>query len=203
MIRSEDDVVDGVEFALKKYAFALRGDGGDGVEDLWNTASGAVPTPKSEKHVSSKLCAVVRSYFQDYAIAADREVEIHRRSVARAQGGEPGSEADVLVQVPGCGTVSGDAIRIPIEVKLSFNNEAKTGMRAQLADRYMPQLGASHGVYVVVWMTSPGAEVRDANHRPKWPSLESARGELREEARKLSSELGIRVRAVVIDGSLK
>lgn len=202
LIRSEDDVVDGIEYALEKYATALREDGGESPEDLWNTATGAAPTPKAEKHVSSKLCAAVRSYFRDYAIA-DREVEIHRRSGGRAQGGERGSEVDILVQVPGRGTASGDPIRVPIEVKLSFNDEAQTGSRAQLADRYMPQLGASHGVYVVVWMSLPRPEELQARHSPRWQSIESAREELREEAERLSRERGICVRAIVVDGSLR
>ena len=74
LIRSEEDVVDGIEYALEKYAAALRGDAGDSAEDLWNTAKGEAPTPKSEEHVSSKLCAAVRAYFREYAVAADREV---------------------------------------------------------------------------------------------------------------------------------
>ena len=203
LIRSEDDVVDGIEYALENYATALRRDDGESPEDLWNAAKGAVQTPKAEEHVSRKLCAVVRLYMRDYAVAADREVEIHRRSVALARGGEPGSEVDILVQVPGRGTMSGDAIRIPIEVKLSCNDEAKTGMRAQLADRYMPQLGASHGVYVVVWMSLPRPGELRESHRPKWPSMKSAREDLRQQAERLSEEEGIHVRTVVVDGSLR
>ena len=203
LVRSEDDVVDGIEYALEKYAAALRGDAGDSVEDMWNTARGEARTPKAEEHVSSKLCAAVRAYFRKYAVAADREVEIHRRRVAGDAGGEPGSEVDLLAQVAACGTVSGDVIRVPIEVKLSSNDEAKTGIREQLADRYIPQLAASHGVYVVVWMSLPRPEVLQAHHRPKWQSVESAREELRQEAERLSRERGICVRAVVIDGSLR
>ncbi len=203
LIRSEDDAVDGIEYALEKYQTALIQDGGESPEDLWNTASGAVPSPKTEEHVSRKLCAVVRSYFRHHAVAADREVEIHRRSVGRAEGGEPGSEVDILVQVPGRGTLTGDAARVPIEVKLSFNDEAKTGIRTQLADRYMPQLGASHGVYVVVWMSLPRPDELQERHRPRWPSIEAARDDLRQEAESLLKEKGIRVRTVVVDGSLR
>ena len=203
LMRSEEDVVDGIEYAVDAYASALRADGGESVEDLWNTATGTDPTPKSEEHVSSKLCAAVRSYFQEYAVAADREVEIHRRSFSRAQGGEPGSEVDILVQFSGRGTVSGDAVRVPVEVKLSFNNEAKTGFRTQLADRYMPELGASHGVYVVVWMDLPPSVELQAKHRPKWPSMESAREDLRQEAERLGKEKDVRVRSVLVDASLR
>ena len=201
LLRSDEDVVDGIECALEQYASTLRQDGMESAEDLWNTAADAAPSPKSEEHVSRKLCGVVRSYFRDYAVTADREVEIYRRNVPRADGGLPGSKVDVLVRVPGPGTVAGDAIRVPMEVKLSSNDEAKTGMQDQLVDRYMPQLGATHGVHVVVWMTTPNPERR--HHRPKWDCIETARRELDEEARRLSEERKVRVRAVVLDGSLR
>ena len=203
LIRSEDDVIDGIECALENYEEALSGDGGESPEDLWNTARGATPTPKAEEHVSSKLGAAVRAYFQDFAVAADREAEIHRRKVASSSGGEPGSELDILVQVPARGTVSGDAIRVPIEVKLSGNDEARTAVRAQLGERYMPQLGASHGVYVVVWMSLPRPEELGKHHRPKWPSIDAAREELRQDAERVSKDRGISIRTIVVDGSLR
>ncbi len=203
LLRSDEDVVDGIECALEQYASALCQDGMESAEDLWNTAAGATPSPKSEEHISKKLCGVVRSYFQDYAVTADREVEIRRSSVPRADGGLPGSKGDVLVRVPGRGTVAGDAIRVPMEVKLSSNAKAKTGMQDQLVDRYMPQLGATHGVHVVVWMTTPNPGRLQRHHRPKWDCIETARRELDEEARRLSEERKVRVRAVVLDGSLR
>ena len=176
LLRSEDDVIDGIECAMENYEEALSRDGGESSEDLWNTARGATPTPKAEEHVSSKLCGAVRAYFRDCAVAADREAEIHRRKVASSSGGEPGSELDILVQVPARGTVSGNAVRVPIEVKLSGNDEARTAVRAQLGERYMPQLGSSHGVYVVVWMSLPRPEELRKHHRPKWASIEAAGG---------------------------
>ena len=203
LMRSEDDVIDGIECALESYEEALGRDGGESPEDLWNTARDATPTPKAEEHVSSKLCGAVRAYFRDYAIAADRETEIHRRKVASSSRGEPGSELDILVQTPARGTVSGDAIRVPIEVKLSGNDEASTAVRAQLAERYMPQLGASHGVYVVVWMSLPRPEELRKHHRPKWASIEAAREDLQQEAERVSKERGIHIRTIVVDGSLR
>ncbi len=201
LLRSDEDVVDGIECALGQYAEALRQDGTESVEDLWNTPTGAPPSPKAEEHVSRKLCGVVRTYFQRYAVTADREVEVYRRSVSRTDGGQPGSEVDILVQAPGRGTTSGDAIRVPIEVKLSSNRQAKTGMRDQLVDRYMRQLGATHGVHVIVWMTLPDPERLQC--RPRWSCIEEARRDLEEEAKRLSEERQVRVRAVVVDGSLR
>ena len=107
------------------------------------------------------------------------------------------------MQAPARGTTHGDPIRIPIEVKLSSNDEAKTGMRDQLADRYMPQLSASHGVYVVVWMSLPPSERPRASHRPRWPSMKAAREDLRRQAELVSKERKIHVRPVVLDGSLR
>ena len=203
LMRSDDDVVDGIECALENYERALNRDGGESPEDLWNTAKDTTPTPKAEEHVSSKLCAAVRAYFQEHAITADREIEIHRRKVPRSSGGEPGSEVDILVQTPARATVSGDAIRVPVEVKLSGNDDARTAVRTQLAERYMPQLGASYGVYVVVWMGLPRPDELQKHHRPKWTSIERAREDLREEAERLSKERGIHVRTIVVDGSLR
>lgn len=201
LLRSDEDVVDGIECALDQYAEALRQDGTESVEDLWNTA-GTEPSPKAEEHVSRKLCGVVRSYFEN-AVAAAREVKIFQRSVGRADGGQPGSEVDILVQAPGRGTTSGDAIRVPIEVKLSSNPQAKTGMKDQLVDRYMRQLGATHGVHVVVWMTTPNPKCLQRHHRPRWSCIEDARRDLEEKAKRLSEERQVRVRAVVVDGSLR
>ena len=199
LLRSDEDVVDGIECALEQYAEALRRDGMESVEDLWNTVTGVTPSPKAEEHVSRKLCGVVKSYFRDYAVTADREVEIYR-SVSRSEGGQPGSKVDILVQAPGRGTTSGGAIRVPMEVKLSSNRQAKKGMKAQLVDRYMPQVGATHGVYVVVWMTTPNPE-RLQHHQ--WTCIEEARRELEEEARRLSEERRVQIRALVVDGSLR
>ena len=203
LIRSGDEVLEGIEFALDQYAGSMRLEGGYPVEDLWNTPRDQEPSPKSEEHVSRKLCNVIRSYFRDYAVTTDREIEIHRRSVPKVYGGEPGSEVDILVTVPGRGTVSGAAIRVPIEVKLSSNKAAKTSMQDQLVDRYMRQLGATHGVYIVVWMSVPDLKSLQASHQPQWSSLMAAREELLEEAQRLSTNAEICVRLVVVDGSLR
>ena len=112
-------------------------------------------------------------------------------------------ELDILVQVPAWGMDAGERIRIPNEVKLSCNDEVKTAMEDQLVDRYVPQLGATHGVYVMMWMSVPEVSHLRPNHRPKWPSIERARDELREQARVLSESAGLSVRSLVVDGSLR
>ena len=203
LIRSTEDVLEGIEAALYRYEDSLRQEGANDVQDLWNTPRGGRPSPKAEEQVSIKLCGAVRSYFEDYAIAADREVEIYRRAVSQTTGGQPGSELDVLVQVPARGTSDAQSIRLPMEVKLSCNDEAKTGMKDQLADRYMPQLGTSHGVYVVVWIDVPDRTDLERHHRPQWPDIAAAKADLEAQADSLKQADGVMVTTMLIDASLK
>lgn len=202
LVRSEEDVLNGINAALERYEYRLLIDSADHVEDLWNCEQGSSPCPKHETHVSNKLCGVIRDYFDQYGICADREVEIHRRKVPKVHGGTPASELDILVQAPAVGSAIGKKIRVPIEVKLSCNREAKTGMKQQLVERYMPQLDATHGMYVLVWMNVPEPTNLHKSHRPMWPTLEDARKELAAQAEEYSNQRGVRVYAFVLDAAL-
>ena len=96
----------------------------------------------------------------------------------------------------------GDPIAIPIEVKRSDNKEAKTGLREQLVDRYMSQLGTSYGVFVVVWLDAPNLS---PCHRPVWSSLEEAKESLRQQVEAVArkSDGAVSVSAIAVDASLK
>lgn len=76
-------------------------------------------------------------------------------------------------------------------------------METQLVDRYMPQLGATQGVYVVVWMSVPDVRNLEASHKPKWASLDMARTELDVQASNLSGAEKGSVRVVVVDAALR
>lgn len=203
LVRSADDVVEGVITAVEQYERSLRTDGPDSVEDLWNILAGAAPTPKPEEHVSRKIGGVVREYFRDYAVTADREVEIRIRTVPRAQSGQPGEKLDVLVQAPARGTVSGETVRVPIEVKLSGNREVTTAMNDQLAERYMATLGSTHGVYVVAWMSVPTPKNLAAHHRPQWPTIDDARGALDAQAEDIKSRTGRVTIPTILDATIR
>jgi hypothetical protein len=198
LIRSGSDAVEGVIAAIEQYEYRLHHDSPSDLDDLWNRPRNVRPTPREEERVSDKLCTAIRDYFGDYAVGADREVQIYRRLLAGNLGGAPGSEVDVLCRVHAVGSSNGDAIAVPIEVKLSHNREARTGLRDQLVDRYMSELGTSFGVFVVVWMGMPKPPAR---YRPLWASPTAAQEELTQQAREASSS-GLDVRAVVIDASL-
>lgn len=202
LIRSGNDLLDSIEAAVEEYGEALRTEGPDSPEDLWDSISGR-RVPKAEEHVSGKICGAIRAYLKDYGIAANREVQIHRRQISRPLGGEPGSELDVLVQLPTYGRASNQSIRIPIEVKRSCHADVKQAMRSQLADRYMAQLGVLHGVYIVVWMNVPDPGILAGTHRPRWQHKRDAKEELDRQATAIKEELGYNIRTIILDASLE
>lgn len=200
LIRSGSDAMDGILAAIEQYASHLRHDSPNNLDDLWNRPRGKLPTPKEEERVSEKICMAVRDYFRNYAVTADREVQIFRRMLPRSLGGAPGSEVDVLCQVPARGTATDDAIIVPIEVKLSHNSEARIALPEQLVNRYMRQLGTRFGVFVIVWMKTPQTA---APYRPLWRSLAAAQEELnRQAADAMASGERFDVRAIAVDASL-
>ncbi|WP_165074924.1 NACHT domain-containing protein [Paludisphaera rhizosphaerae] len=196
LIQSKSDAIDGIIAAVERFETSLRHESPSSLEDLWNTATGQAPTPKPEEQASDKLCVAIRRYFKDYAVAADREIQISRRLVPTSSDGEPGSRGDIIVRVPD------QDIVIPIEVKRSDNREAKTtGLTDQLHGRYMSKLGTDAGVFVVVWFDAPDLP---ASHKPVWASIEKAREHLREQVTKVTQEFpGTRIEAIVIDASLR
>ena len=206
LIRTGRDAVEGIAEAIRQYEYGLRHASPPDLEDIWDTAGtseGWSPRPKKEERVSDKLCKAIHEYFRDHAVVAGREVQLRRRIVPRDQDGESGSDADILVVALAGGATGRTGISIPIEVKRSDNKEARTGLRQQLVDRYMSQIGTDFGVFVVVWFEAPGLP---KSHKPVWPDIETARNELRSQAEDANAEVsgrGGRVLSMVIDATLR
>jgi hypothetical protein len=200
LIRSEADALGGILDAISGFGRRLRAEGHYELEALWNTKPPA-PSPKAEEHISDSICGEITKYFQRYAVTAGREMQIFRRKISKRLRGEPGSEVDLIVQIPARGAKTDEAIVVPIEVKLSRNIEARTGLRGQLVDRYMRQLGTNIGVFVVAWMDAPGLASKD---RPIWANIRSAKKALERQARTVNtdSEGVFTVQAYVIDATL-
>lgn len=199
LLRSEEDVADGIVAALEQYEHSLHHQSPSEIEDLWNTPRGEVPSPKAEERVSDKICSAVRAYFRQYAIVADREVQVFRRKIPKARGGLPGSEVDLLVTLPARGNSMDFPISVPIEVKRSCNAEAKTGLKDQLVDRYMSELGARVSVFAVAWLNAPGLA---DSHKPVWPTIDDAMRDLASMASDVLQSDGADVRTVVVDATL-
>jgi hypothetical protein len=199
LIRSGLDAMEGVIEAIEQYADRLRSDLSDDLEDLWNVPKDGPPTPKAEERISGKLCQCVKDYFENYAVTADREVQVYRRKSSRKVGGAPGSEVDILARVPAPGSVSGDAIAVPIEVKISSNPDSRSALRVQLVDRYMSELATSFGIFAVVWMNATNLP---KTHKPVWKNIAAATRDLEEQASDASNSFGANVQAIVFDASL-
>jgi len=202
LIRSSTDALDGVTEAIAQLK-AKRLHGGNSVmqERLWNTCKGAPPTPKQEEHVSDEIVEAIETYFERFATTADREVALYRRVLPKKAGGLPGDEVDIFFSVPAKGTVSNSPIRIPIEVKLSHNAEAKTALRQQLYERYMRHANTDSGAFVLVYMSAPGLQKAV---KPQWKSTESARVFLQAQADEIREQTAgnVVIRVVILDASI-
>jgi hypothetical protein len=199
LIRSASEVMDGVIAAIEGYQQHLRIKNPNDLDDFWNRRSRKIPSPKEEEKVSDKLRDAIQNYFANYTVVANREVQLFRRKLPKGLGGAPGSEVDVFCTVPAVGTVMGDPIHLPIEVKLGHNPEARTGLQEQLVDRYMHECESTCGLFVVAWM---GTKV-SSQYRPLWQSTDAARKELHEQSTKASSTAeNLDIRSLVIDLSL-
>lgn len=197
LIRSQSDAADGIVSAIGSFDNSLRHESPNALDDLWELPAKGRAKPRAEERISEKLCAAVRAYFEQFAVTADREVQVFRRKQPVAELGAPGSEVDILCRVPSVGATANDPIAVPIEVKLAHNPEARTGLQDQLHDRYMSQIGSSVGVFVVVWMGNIAAPFR-----PLWKSVDEAKQELSNLAAALAASDARDVRVVVVDASL-
>jgi hypothetical protein len=201
LIRSDADALDAVIEAVNIYARRLRQDRLGDLDDFWNLPKRGRPTPRVEQRASEKICAAILDYLRDYAVTADREVQIVRRLTPAHAGGAPGSKPDVLCRVPAAATVTDVPIAIPLEVKLSFNSQARSGLQDQLAGRYIPQAAAAAGVFVLVWMEAPRLS---PTYRPLWATLVAAQQDLNQLADDERAQPGstVDVRVAFIDASL-
>jgi hypothetical protein len=201
LIRSDTDALDAVVEAVGAYARRLHQDRLEDREDFWNLPKRGWPSPRDEQHASRKVAAAILDYLREYAVTADREVQIVRRLTPADAGGAPGSKPDVLCRVPAAGTVTDTPIAIPLEVKLSFNPRARSGLQDQLAGRYIPQTAATGGVFVLVWMN---ARRLSRVYRPLWPTVADAQHDLTRLAddENARSRNALDVRVTIIDVSL-
>jgi hypothetical protein len=198
LIRSPEDVLEGIAAAIEHFQYQLQHHSLPKVEALWNLPSHRAPTPKKEEWASDCICDTIREYFNAHGVSVEREVQIRRRLVSRASGGRPGSKPDLFATLPARGPNGSQPIIVPIEVKRSDNPEAKAALRDQLAARYMTESGANAGAYIVVWFDAPDM----GTHRPVWPSIEDARSDLEGQAKAVHAETGRTVRVLVVDASL-
>ena len=145
--------------------------------ELWNTpAAGSNHWhPKDENEVSNRLLIHLNNAFRSVGGHAVRESESRR---GHAPAGDPTDLPDLVVAAPSA-THPGTILRVVIEVKCAWHDEAITALRTQLAERYLRTFRC--GVYCLVHFTCPTWDL------PGDPRRE--RGKARLELAMLAAEL--------------
>ncbi|HDK7161163.1 TPA: hypothetical protein PTV68_000742 [Clostridium botulinum] len=166
------------------------------VELLWNTFKDTA-IPKDEGALSNFLKKHLCNDLKNKGVILNREVEVFHN-----QGGEKGERLDIKADVP-CGTYSSQPITVYIEVKGCWNPGLDTSMEEQLVKRYMANRKCDYGVYVIGWFNCKQWTLKkDTRKGPKY-SLEDAKKKFNDQAKRLSQKYGVKIKAVVLDLSLK
>jgi len=110
---------------------------------LWDSHAGR---PKSEDEISDYLANELSRALTTRGAIVNREVQIRRN---RPSG--IGERADLLIDATPAIECETRRLSLPVEVKGAWNGELRTAMRQQLVDRYMRDVAANDGIYIVAW----------------------------------------------------
>jgi hypothetical protein len=168
---------------LKEYELYLHGDT-PAINELWDVSQ--LPKHRDENNLSDRIKIFLESRIK--GIVVNREVEIRRKQKG---GEESGSKTDLWVQAI---TANGkDTITLCVEVKGSWNPEAKTALNNQLIGKYMREK-AKAGILLLGWF--------EPNEGNIWKDIETARKELEQQVNKARKNHHL-VSAIVIDCRIK
>ncbi|GEM_PF-3775160 len=166
------------------------------VELLWNTIKDTT-IPKDEGALSNFLKKHLSYDLRNKCVILNREVEVFHN-----QGGVKGERLDIKVDLP-CGALNNQPITVYIEVKGCWNTGLDISMEEQLVNRYMNNRKCDYGVYVIGWFNCTQWTLKkDTRKGPKY-SLEDAKKKFNDQAKRLSQKHGVKIKAVVLDLSLK
>lgn len=133
-IRSDADLQAAALRALARLQQELTGQEQASSPDLWNTTDSRV-RPKIEVEISDYVARYLQRALGGRGVSVVREAEVYA-----------GSETDLHLSVPLDG---GRHALLVVEVKGAWEAGAVTGLRRQLAHRYLAQAGRRHGVHLV------------------------------------------------------
>lgn len=172
---------------LEDYQIRLHGNPPI-VGRLWNTKKPV--SPKKEEEFSLDVVCFLKDRM-DGAIFANREVQI---SPKMAEGGTTGTRTDIWID---CETVCKKKVSLCIEVKCSWNQEAKTAISDQLVGRYMSDGRADAGILLLAWFHCAAWK---AKKKSVWNSPLEAITDLENQAKAIATEKPLN--AVVLDCTL-
>ena len=160
--------------------------------DLWDTHAGM---PKSESEIADWVARWLRDDLSRNFVLVNREVEVERRS-----NGGLGERPDILVEAL---TENGARLplRLPIEVKGSWNRRLRRDLREQLVRRYMGA-HSDHGLYLVAWFTRDQWVSSDRRRSASRRSVDALRAEMEAASSAIRAETDLVAAAVVLDASL-
>ncbi|CAJ3823045.1 Uncharacterised protein [Burkholderia pseudomallei] len=112
---------------------------------LWDEKSGE---PKHEPRLCDWLASELRRRLEYRGAIVNREVQVRAHNPKGV-----GERTDISIEVSRAHAQKGgdDVLRLVIEVKGCWNDELLTAPASQLRDNYMKAVGASTGIYLVVW----------------------------------------------------
>jgi hypothetical protein len=189
LVHDGTDLLDAVLASLGRLEASLRGET-PAIWGLWNEKPNR---PKDESRLSDHVKTHLKQDLGARGIVANREVELR-----------PSDQSDLRVDAIRRRPLQDgyDQLSVLVEVKGCWNPELRSGMQAQLRDRYLCNSRCRYGVYVVGWFLCPGWDESDYRKKgcPKW-SLEEAREFFMKQAHVLSTD-GFLIRSCVLDLTL-
>ncbi|WP_286839616.1 MULTISPECIES: hypothetical protein [unclassified Acidiphilium] len=149
LITSATDLLETLLETLGRLAAELHG-AQTPVRALWDKMPGRPVSyrPLEEDGVSDFVARFLQQQLQVEGVFVNREVEVKKRP-----GNSVGQRTDILVNTMRRGPDGQalDPIAAVIEVKGCWNPEVFTGLQAQLVQKYMVNLSAPVGIFLVGW----------------------------------------------------
>ena len=199
LVQNGDQLLDVIIESLERLERKLH-DETPAVVDMWNEIKRdrqVIFQPKDEPRLSDIIKRHLDDDLQVRGIIANREVQIHR-----IRGYE---QTDIHVDaiIPGPDTNAFGAVTVIIEVKGCWYHELMTAMKSQLRDSYLRDNRCQHGLYLVGWFNCDKWDTEDQRRRAAPDnSLDEARELFDKQAAELSDQ-DLKIRAFVLDASLR
>jgi hypothetical protein len=160
----------------------------------WRKITDSAYIPRDENRFSDYVARYLKTNLKNRGIILNREVEIRR-------GERTDIQVDAVIKKP-TGEVS-DSVTVIIEVKGCWNDELDSAMEIQLVNRYLKDNTCQHGLYLIGWFNCEQWDKSDSR-KVKSPklSIEEAREKFDKQGEQLS-QLGVKVKAFVLNTALR
>ncbi|WP_437621620.1 NACHT domain-containing protein [Sorangium sp. So ce1151] len=197
LVRTGDDLLSAIEESINRLQLDLQAETPASVY-LWDAGR----RPKEESIISDYVKRHLERDLKKRRIIVSREVEIRG-----ATSGE-GERSDIYVAAFPRGSREAEDERLVaiIEVKGCWNAKLDVALETQLADRYLMRNTYRNGLYLVAWFECSQWEGRDPRRRYRHKhdtTIDQTARRLADQAARYARKRGLRIRAKVLDVSLR